>query len=78
MKILYVIFQMVGLGTESVKLDLYKHSFTSMLGRDGESWGLSYYGRLQQKGQFRPVGRSSLITFGNCTYFRIERFFYIS
>lgn len=46
---------MVGLGSEGMKLDAFKHSFTSMLGRDGEGCGLSYYGRMQQKGIFRPV-----------------------
>ena len=59
---------MVGLGPDSVKLDSFKQAFISMLGRDQDGCGLSYYGRMQQKGQFRPIGRkrgSGLINLKN-------------
>lgn len=37
--------QMVGIGTSDVDLDKYHHTFCSLLGRDEDSWGLSYTGR---------------------------------
>lgn len=43
---------MVGVGTGNVDLDAFQYSFCSLLGRDGESWGLSYYGKAHHKGQF--------------------------
>ena len=46
---------MVGVGTGNVNLGAYRHAFTSLLGRDGESWGLSYYGRKQHKGSFEEI-----------------------
>ena len=57
---------MVGVGTEAVDLDSYKYSFCSFLGRDSDSWGLSYYGRAQHKGNFLPIngarfGQGSII-----------------
>ncbi|XP_010903381.4 SPRY domain-containing SOCS box protein 3 isoform X2 [Esox lucius] len=42
---------MVGVGTSEVNLDKFKHSFCSMLGTDEDSWGLSYTGILQHKGE---------------------------
>lgn len=36
--------QMVGIGTSDVNLDKYRHTFCSLLGKDEESWGLSYTG----------------------------------
>ncbi|XP_012866714.1 PREDICTED: SPRY domain-containing SOCS box protein 3 [Dipodomys ordii] len=36
---------MVGIGTSDVDLDKYHHTFCSLLGRDEDSWGLSYTGR---------------------------------
>lgn len=36
--------QMVGIGTSDVDLDKYHHTFCSLLGRDEDSWGLSYTG----------------------------------
>ncbi|XP_030626055.1 SPRY domain-containing SOCS box protein 3 [Chanos chanos] len=41
---------MVGIGTREVNLDQYRHSFCSLLGTDGDSWGLSYTGLLHHKG----------------------------
>ena len=49
---------MVGIGTYSVDMDAYRHNFCSLLGKDGESWGLSYYGRLQHKGRFQTLSGS--------------------
>ncbi|MEE6497384.1 hypothetical protein FKM82_002732 [Ascaphus truei] len=42
--------KMVGIGTSDVNLDKYRHTFCSLLGKDAESWGLSYTGLLQHKG----------------------------
>lgn len=39
--------QMVGIGTSDVNLDKYRHTFCSLLGKDAESWGLSYTGRTE-------------------------------
>lgn len=41
---------MVGIGTSDVDLDKYHHTFCSLLGRDEDSWGLSYTGLLHHKG----------------------------
>ncbi|XP_028311996.1 SPRY domain-containing SOCS box protein 3a [Gouania willdenowi] len=41
---------MVGIGTCDVNLDKYRHSFCSLLGKDADSWGLSYTGLLHHKG----------------------------
>ncbi|XP_051487927.1 SPRY domain-containing SOCS box protein 3 isoform X2 [Apus apus] len=41
---------MVGIGTSDVNLDKYRHTFCSLLGRDEDSWGLSYTGLLHHKG----------------------------
>uniref|UniRef100_A0A667X609 SPRY domain-containing SOCS box protein 3 n=1 Tax=Myripristis murdjan TaxID=586833 RepID=A0A667X609_9TELE len=41
---------MVGIGTSEVNLEKFKHSFCSLLGHDEDSWGLSYTGFLQHKG----------------------------
>ncbi|XP_054549868.1 SPRY domain-containing SOCS box protein 3 isoform X2 [Talpa occidentalis] len=41
---------MVGIGTSEVDLDKYQHTFCSLLGRDEDSWGLSYTGLLHHKG----------------------------
>ncbi|XP_067089695.1 SPRY domain-containing SOCS box protein 3a isoform X2 [Osmerus mordax] len=41
---------MVGIGTSDVNLDKYRHSFCSLLGKDEDSWGLSYTGLLHHKG----------------------------
>ncbi|XP_037546768.1 SPRY domain-containing SOCS box protein 3 [Nematolebias whitei] len=41
---------MVGIGTSEVNLEMFKYSFGSLLGHDEDSWGLSYTGLLQHKG----------------------------
>ncbi|KAJ8245807.1 hypothetical protein GJAV_G00260520 [Gymnothorax javanicus] len=42
---------MVGIGTSDVNLDKYRHTFCSLLGKDEDSWGLSYTGLLHHKGE---------------------------
>lgn len=37
--------QMVGIGTSDVNLDKFRHTFCSLLGKDTDSWGLSYTGK---------------------------------
>ncbi|KAK2182650.1 hypothetical protein NP493_342g00022 [Ridgeia piscesae] len=49
---------MVGVGTRNVDLDGFRHTFCSLLGKDADSWGLSYYGRIQHKGRFQQVSGS--------------------
>jgi len=44
---------MIGVGTEDVDLNRYKSQFCSMLGRDSESWGLSYFGTFQNEGKMK-------------------------
>jgi len=41
--------QMVGIGTSDVNLDKYRHTFCSLLGKDADSWGLSYTGKIQMR-----------------------------
>ncbi|XP_020493202.1 SPRY domain-containing SOCS box protein 3 isoform X1 [Labrus bergylta] len=41
---------MVGIGTSEVNLEKFKYSFGSLLGHDEDSWGLSYTGHFQHKG----------------------------
>ncbi|XP_028286253.1 SPRY domain-containing SOCS box protein 3-like [Parambassis ranga] len=41
---------MVGIGTSELNLEKFKYSFGSLLGHDEDSWGLSYTGLLQHKG----------------------------
>ena len=48
--------QMVGIGTSDVDLDKYHHTFCSLLGRDEDSWGLSYTG-ARGPGVRGPGGR---------------------
>ncbi|XP_012692573.1 SPRY domain-containing SOCS box protein 3 isoform X2 [Clupea harengus] len=56
---------MVGVGTSEVNLDQFRNSFSSLLGIDGDSWGLSYTGVLHHKGskmRFSPrFGQGSII-----------------
>lgn len=40
--------QMVGIGTSDVNLDKYRHTFCSLLGKDPDSWGLSYTGKIER------------------------------
>ena len=42
---------MIGVGTKDVDLDKYKSQFCSILGKDTESCGLSYFGTFQKDGQ---------------------------
>ena len=48
--------QMVGIGTSDVNLDKYRHTFCSLLGKDEESWGLSYTGNFINTSQKLPDG----------------------
>lgn len=41
---------MVGIGTSEVNLEKFKYDFGSFLGHDEDSWGLSYTGQFQHKG----------------------------
>ena len=41
---------MVGIGTSDVNLDKYRHTFCSLLGKDEDSWGLSYTGNAGRAG----------------------------
>uniref|UniRef100_A0A665V372 SPRY domain-containing SOCS box protein 3 n=1 Tax=Echeneis naucrates TaxID=173247 RepID=A0A665V372_ECHNA len=41
---------MVGIGTSEVHMERFKYSFGSLLGHDEDSWGLSYTGLFQHKG----------------------------
>lgn len=43
---MFISAQMVGIGTSDVNLDKYRHTFCSLLGKDADSWGLSYTGNL--------------------------------
>ncbi|XP_019738957.1 SPRY domain-containing SOCS box protein 3 isoform X2 [Hippocampus comes] len=56
---------MVGIGTAEVNLEKFKYNFGSLLGHDEDSWGLSYTGLLQHKGEkvsFSPrFGQGSII-----------------
>ncbi|KAL5018598.1 hypothetical protein ScPMuIL_004320 [Solemya velum] len=45
---------MVGVGTGDIDLDHYRLTFCSLLGRDGDSWGLSYTGLTHHKGIKQP------------------------
>ncbi|GFN87197.1 spry domain-containing socs box protein 3 [Plakobranchus ocellatus] len=42
---------MVGVGTAGVDLNRFHNEFCSMLGKDSDSWGLSYDGRVQHSGR---------------------------
>ncbi|XP_077406443.1 SPRY domain-containing SOCS box protein 3 [Vanacampus margaritifer] len=42
---------MIGIGTAEVNLEKFKYNFGSLLGHDEDSWGLSYTGLLQHKGE---------------------------
>lgn len=41
---------MVGVGTVDLDLNKYQRKFCSLVGRDGDGWGLSYTGMLHHKG----------------------------
>lgn len=42
---------MIGIGSASVNLDRYKSQFCSLIGKDTESWGISYFGTLHHNGK---------------------------
>ncbi|CAH1794817.1 unnamed protein product, partial [Owenia fusiformis] len=44
---------MVGVGTENTDLNKYRYTFCSLLGKDSESWGMSYTGALHHRGEVR-------------------------
>ena len=44
---------MIGIGSSSVNLNNARTAFTSLLGKDSESWGLSYLGTIQHKGEMK-------------------------
>ena len=57
---------MVGIGTDAVDLDTNRYTFCSILGRDKNSWGLSYYGKTQHRGNMTEIasarfGQGSII-----------------
>lgn len=49
----FLVLQMVGIGSNTVELNDCRTSFTSFLGKDSESWGLSYLGTIQHKGEMK-------------------------
>ena len=44
---------MIGIGSNTVDLDNSRTAFASLLGRDSESWGLSYLGTIQHRGEMK-------------------------
>ena len=57
---------MIGVGTAGVDVDAYRYTFCSILGKDSESWGMSYYGKAQTRGAFKNItgarfGQGSII-----------------
>ena len=42
---------MIGVGTANVDLSEYRTSFCSLLGKDEETWGLSYFGTFHHAGK---------------------------
>jgi len=42
---------MIGIGASSVDLDRYKSQFCSIIGKDTDSWGISYFGTLHHNGK---------------------------
>lgn len=51
---------MVGIGTSDVNLDKYRHTFCSLLGKDEDSWGLSYTGNAgRAAAEGRMAGRAA-------------------
>lgn len=48
---------MVGIGTSDVNLDKYRHTFCSLLGKDEDSWGLSYTGNMDRVAGWAAVAQ---------------------
>lgn len=44
---------MIGIGSSVVNLNNSRTAFASLLGKDSESWGLSYLGTLQHRGEMK-------------------------
>lgn len=44
---------MIGIGSDAVNLNICRTAFASLLGKDSESWGLSYLGTIQHKGKMK-------------------------
>ena len=42
---------MIGIGASSVDLNKYKSQFCSIIGKDTDSWGISYFGTLHHNGK---------------------------
>lgn len=42
---------MIGVGTAAVDLNKYKSQFCSIIGKDSNSWGISYFGTLHHNGK---------------------------
>jgi len=42
---------MIGIGSNTVNLDRYKSQFCSLIGKDSDSWGISYFGTLHHNGK---------------------------
>ena len=42
--------QMIGIGSNSVNLDRYKSQFCSLIGKEVDSWGISYFGTIHHNG----------------------------
>ena len=42
---------MIGVGSALVDLNRYKSQFCSIIGKDAESWGISYFGTLHHNGK---------------------------
>ena len=41
---------MIGVGSSSVNLDRYKSQFCSLIGKEVDSWGISYFGTVHHNG----------------------------
>lgn len=48
---------MFGIGTDKVNLSKYNYHFVSALGRDDQSWGFSYTGKIQHDGLQSQYGQ---------------------
>lgn len=69
--------QMVGIGTSDVNLDKYRHTFCSLLGKDSDSWGLSYTGKTNTNvymGCVAEVAHQQQLTYYSvCVYMHSAR-----
>ena len=44
---------MIGIGSEGMDLNKYKSQFCSIIGKESNSWGISYFGTLHHNGKTR-------------------------